>query len=99
MTELVSMAQTIGALLKERGERWRCRDHPRGGGLVSAALLAVPGASAYFVGGGVIYTQTARDVLLALDLKDHPGCAPAAKPTRDCGDGAAPSPGDDMGAQ
>jgi PncC family amidohydrolase len=34
------------------------------GGLVSACLLAVPGASAYFLGGGVIYTQAARRALL-----------------------------------
>ena len=34
------------------------------GGLISAALLAVPGASAYFLGGGVIYTQAARRALL-----------------------------------
>ncbi|MDP3766828.1 MAG: CinA family protein, partial [Dehalococcoidia bacterium] len=31
---------------------------------ISAALLAVPGASAYFLGGGVIYTQAARRALL-----------------------------------
>src|SRR4029453_14982084 len=36
------------------------------GGLISAALLSIPGASAYFVGGGVIYTQTARRDLLQL---------------------------------
>ena len=33
------------------------------GGLISAALLAVPGASAYFVGGGVIYTRKAMAAL------------------------------------
>ncbi len=36
------------------------------GGLVSAALLSVPGASAYYVGGGVIYTRDARRQLLGL---------------------------------
>ena len=36
------------------------------GGLVSAALLAVPGASAFFVGGGIIYTGTAREGLLGV---------------------------------
>ena len=36
------------------------------GGLISAALLAVPGASAYFVGGGVIYTGAAREHLLGI---------------------------------
>jgi nicotinamide-nucleotide amidase len=34
--------------------------------LVSAALLSVPGASAYFLGGGVIYTGAARHALLDL---------------------------------
>ncbi len=36
------------------------------GGLISAALLAIPGASAYYQGGGVIYTQGARRTLLAI---------------------------------
>ena len=30
------------------------------GGLLSAALLSVPGASAYFIGGAVVYTARAR---------------------------------------
>jgi PncC family amidohydrolase len=34
------------------------------GGLISAALVAVPGASAYYLGGGVIYTQASRRGLL-----------------------------------
>ena len=33
------------------------------GGLISASLLAVPGASKYFVGGSVIYTRAAKDAL------------------------------------
>lgn len=36
------------------------------GGLISASLLAIPGASAYFLGGGVIYTQAARRALLGI---------------------------------
>ncbi len=36
------------------------------GGLISAALLSVPGASAYFIGGGIIYTGTAREALLGV---------------------------------
>src|ERR1700754_1358147 len=40
------------------------------GGLISAALLAVPGASAYFLGGGVIYTGKARMALLGLRRED-----------------------------
>ena len=38
------------------------------GGLISAALLAVPGASAYFLGGAVVYTRQSRRVLL--DIPD-----------------------------
>ena len=39
---------------------------------MSAALLAVPGASAYFLGGGVVYTQVARRALFELgDLAAH----------------------------
>lgn len=34
------------------------------GGLISAALVAVPGASAYYIGGGIIYTATGSKVLL-----------------------------------
>jgi nicotinamide-nucleotide amidase len=55
----------VGALLKERGETVAVAESSAGG-LVSAALLAVPGASAYFLGGGVIYTREARRVLLGL---------------------------------
>lgn len=36
------------------------------GGLISAALLSVPGASAFFLGGGVIYTTKARETLLGV---------------------------------
>lgn len=36
------------------------------GGLVSAALLSVPGASAYFLGGGIVYTAAAREGLLGV---------------------------------
>jgi nicotinamide-nucleotide amidase len=55
----------VGALLKEREETIAVAE-ASAGGLISAALLAVPGASAYFLGGGVIYTREARRVLLGL---------------------------------
>ena len=63
MDELTQMASTLGALLKERRETVAVAESSAGG-LISAALLAVPGASAYFLGGGVIYTQAARRALL-----------------------------------
>ena len=56
MQELLPIAERIGARLKARGETVAVFEGSTGG-LVSAALLSVPGASTYFVGGGVIYTR------------------------------------------
>jgi PncC family amidohydrolase len=63
MNELTTMAASLGAALKARKETIGVAESSAGG-LISAALLAVPGASAYFLGGGVIYTQPARRALL-----------------------------------
>jgi nicotinamide-nucleotide amidase len=65
MSELETLAASLGTLLKERRETVAVAESSAGG-LISAALLAVPGASAYFLGGGVIYTQVARRELLRL---------------------------------
>lgn len=61
--ELLDAGARCAALLKERGETVSVAEGS-GGGLVSAALLAVPGASAYFLGGSVIYTRNALDGML-----------------------------------
>ena len=61
--ELMTIGAAIGARLKERKETIGIAESSAGG-LISAALLTVPGASAYFLGGGVIYTQAARRALL-----------------------------------
>ncbi len=79
MTELSELAASVGALLKERGETVAVTESSTGG-LVSAALLAVPGASAYFVGGAVVYTAPARAQFLGIDLDDHPGMRSASEP-------------------
>ena len=63
MQNLLPQAETLGALLKARGEIVAVSGSSPGG-LVSAALLAVPGASAWFMGGAVVYTQPARTALL-----------------------------------
>src|SRR5213593_3015231 len=65
MADGLSIAAALGALLKERKQTVAVAESSAGG-LISAALLAVPGASAYFLGGGVIYTQAARRGLLRL---------------------------------
>lgn len=63
MHELVTIAGSIATLLKDRKETIAVAESSAGG-LISAALLAIPGASAYFLGGGVIYTGAARRALL-----------------------------------
>ncbi len=65
------MAAEVGALLKERGQTVAVAESSAGG-LISAALLAVPGASAYFKGGGTVYTSDAKRILIdipAIDMK------------------------------
>jgi PncC family amidohydrolase len=63
MQELSGPAEEVAALLKTRGETLAVAESSAGG-LISAALLAVPGASAFFLGGAVIYTRQARRALL-----------------------------------
>ncbi len=65
MDRLTELAGGIGTLLTARGATVAVAESSAGG-LVSAALLAVPGASAYYAGGGVIYTRASRRVLLGL---------------------------------
>src|SRR5580693_5885771 len=67
MQELIPLAEKIGAMLKDRRQNIAVAESSTGG-LISAALLAVPGASAYFVGGAVVYTQASRRALL--DISD-----------------------------
>lgn len=67
MNDLIQLAEKIGAILKDRRENIVVAESTTGG-LVSAALLSVPGASAYFVGGAVVYTLKARRAML--DLPD-----------------------------
>ena len=61
--DLIRLGTSVGERLKQRKETVAVAESSAGG-LISAALLAMPGASAYFLGGGVIYTQAARRGLL-----------------------------------
>jgi nicotinamide-nucleotide amidase len=63
MEELLPLANQIAQVLISRKETIAVAESSAGG-LISAALLSVPGASAYFLGGAVVYTRTARDALL-----------------------------------
>jgi PncC family amidohydrolase len=62
---LAGLAESVAARLVARRETVAVSESSTGG-LVSACLLSIAGASAYFMGGGVIYTQGARRALLAL---------------------------------
>jgi len=63
--ELLAAAAEVGERLRDRGETVAVAESSAGG-LISAALLAVPGASAYFRGGGVVYTTAAKHALIGM---------------------------------
>ncbi len=79
MDQLLPLAAEAGALLKTRRETIAIAESSAAG-LISAALLAVPGASAYFLGGGVIYTKQARLALLGIDAAAMEGMRPSTDP-------------------
>ena len=76
---LFAQARAVAALLVESRATVAVAESSTGG-LVSAALLAVPGASAYYLGGGVIYTPRARHRLLGLGREDVAGLKSASEP-------------------
>jgi nicotinamide-nucleotide amidase len=63
MQDLIPLAEKIAVILKDRRENVAVAESTTGG-LISAALLSVPGASAYFIGGAVVYTLKARRAML-----------------------------------
>ena len=65
MPDLNSMAASVGALLKETQQTLAVTESSCGG-LISASLVAVPGASAYYRGGAVVYTRVAQKGLLGV---------------------------------
>src|SRR5437899_11086556 len=79
MNELDALSRSIAAILKERKETIAVAESSAGG-LISAALLSVAGASAYFLGGGVIYTQAARRGLLRVPDEAVKGIRSSSEP-------------------
>jgi PncC family amidohydrolase len=78
MKELLPHAEKVAALLKARKQTIAVAESSAGG-LISAALLAVPGASAYFLGGGVYYTRNAWQTLKDFDERQFAGTRPATE--------------------
>ena len=79
MNDLLPLAEKVAILLKDRRETVAIAESSAGG-LVSAALLAVPGASAYFLGGAVVYTYAARGAFLDIPEAALAGFRPATQP-------------------
>jgi nicotinamide-nucleotide amidase len=78
MKSLLPLAEKIAARLIECRETIAVAESSTGG-LIAAALLAVPGASAYVIGGAVVYTKASRAALLGITDTDMQGLRPATE--------------------
>ena len=79
MDELVPLARRAADLLVARKQTVSVAESSSGG-MVSAALLAIPGASAYFLGGAIVYTAKARVLLMQLSRESVAGMRSASEP-------------------
>jgi nicotinamide-nucleotide amidase len=79
MKELAAIAEQVAARLIARKETIAVAESSTGG-LISASLLAVPGASAYFLGGAVVYTRDARRLLADISEDAMKGIRSASEP-------------------
>jgi PncC family amidohydrolase len=76
---LMRTAEAVAERLKTRGQTVAVAESSSGG-LISAALLAVPGASAYFLGGAVVYTGRARSRLMWIGREQVAGMRSSSEP-------------------
>jgi nicotinamide-nucleotide amidase len=79
MESLAALGNIVGHLLKER-EHTLAAAESSAGGLINAALAAVPGASAYYLGGGIVYTGVSRAALLGITAQDMVNIRSASEP-------------------
>jgi PncC family amidohydrolase len=79
MQDLIPIAEQIAAKLIARRQTIAVAESSTGG-LISAALLAVPGASAYFLGSAVVYTREARRTLMDIPDGAMKGIRSASEP-------------------
>ena len=78
MKALLPLAEVIAKRLIARRETIAIAESSAGG-LVAASLLAVPGASTYFLGGAVVYAEVARGALLGIADADMQGLRSATE--------------------
>jgi nicotinamide-nucleotide amidase len=79
MPDLTSLASSVAALLKAANQTVAVAESSAGG-LISAALVSIPGASAYYLGGGVIYTSASRRALLRVGDEAMAGMRASTEP-------------------
>ena len=79
MQDLLARAEKVGAILKARRETVAVAESSSGG-LISASLLSVPGASAYFLGGAVCYTRVAMREMLKVSQESFAGMRGLTEP-------------------
>ena len=82
LQDLMPQAERIATKLKARKDTVSVAESSTAG-MVSAALLAVPGASAYFIGGAVVYTRASRTELLRVTEEEFAamtGITPSTEP-------------------
>ena len=79
MQSFANLGHAVGALLKERKQTLAVAESSAGG-LINAALVAVPGASAYYLGGAIVYTLKGRSALLGLTAQDMANIRSASEP-------------------
>jgi nicotinamide-nucleotide amidase len=79
MPDLTPLATSVAGLLKAAGQTLAVAESSAGG-LISATLVSIPGASAYYIGGGVVYTSTARKALLGIGDEAMTGMRASTEP-------------------
>lgn len=79
MQTLLPLAETVAIALKRHGATVAVGESSAGG-LIAASLLAQAGASAYFLGGAVVYTRQARDALAGITDEQMRGLRSSSEP-------------------
>lgn len=79
METLLPLAARIAQRLKSRKQTIAVAESSTGG-LLAASLLAVPGASRYFLGGAVVYTKPARTLLMGITDDQMRGLRSSSEP-------------------
>ncbi len=79
MPDLTPLATAVAELLKAAKQTLAVAESSAGG-LISATLVSIPGASAYYIGGGVIYTSSSRRALLKIGDEAMTGMRASTEP-------------------